>query len=119
MWLSSSEHPSWGRPRRVVFQRLLHGPADRREYALLTIDSDSAAGTHDEPCASGLVVTARFDRLFDHPEPGHPVHVHVWLLTGGTRVQGDRFEPMTTNADAWCTLYAFPEEAQEKRARPW
>lgn len=101
------------------FQRLLYGPADRREYALLTIDPDNAAGAHDDPCAPGLVVTDRFGYAVRSPGTRPPRALHVWLLTDGTRVHGDRFQPMTTNADAWCTLYASLEEAQEKRARPW
>lgn len=118
MWLSSSEHPAWGRPRRVRLERLLHGPDDRRQYALLCDDPDIQTDSRGDSSTTRFVVTPRFERQLTDPTLGHPLHVHVWMADE-TRVRGNRFEPMKPNADAWCTLYVDLEEALDKQAAPW
>lgn len=119
MWLSSSEHPSWGRPRRVRFRRLLHGPDTRRQYALLYVDPDSETDGQDTPSTTRIVVTPRFERELTDPGLGRPLHVHVWLIADEAQLDGDQFQPIRPNADAWCTLYAHRQEALDQQVAPW
>lgn len=114
MWLSSSEHPSWGPPRQVRFRRLLHGPDTLRQYALLDVESDSRADEQGTSSTTRVVVTPRFERELTEPELGRPLHVHVWLIADEAQLEGDRFQPMRPNADAWCTLHADRQEALDK-----
>ncbi|MDP9072057.1 MAG: hypothetical protein M3N68_12415 [Actinomycetota bacterium] len=119
MWLSSTEHPSWGEPRLVHPRALVAGPLSGRDYAWLSVepfDGPPPDGTWE---VSDVVVTPRFDLALDGPQEGHPLHVHLWVARGLDDLAAGHFRPPKASSDAWCTLYASRDEAAARAAAPW
>ena len=119
MWLSSTDHPSWGEPRLVSPQALVAGPLAARQYLWLSVepfDHPPPDGTWE---ASDVVVTPRFETSLHTPEPGRPVQVHLWVARDPAELATGRFQPGKVASDAWCVLYADRDEAAARAAAPW
>ena len=119
MWLSSTDHPSWGQPRLVQPKRLVTGPVEGRDYLWLSVEPVDRPTPDGAWGGSDVVVTPRFDTSLHRPEPGRPVEVHVWVARDVAELAAGRFRPGKVAADAWCSLYADEEEAAAKAAPPW
>ncbi len=121
MWLSSTEHPFWGKPRCVHPRDFVLGPAHNRQYLWLSVELSGRPskdwGWDGDGAPPDIVVTSRFDTHFPAPRKDAPVHVHLWALHDRECLQRGRFEPRTPAADAWCELYSTQEEAEANRAR--
>ena len=119
MWLASTEHVSWGEPRRARARRLVYASDDERDYLWLLLDPVAESAPDGHRGGADVVVAPRFERRFRPPTRGHPVQVRVWASTDRPRLETGRFEPPSAGGDAWCTLYASYEEADTEAARSW
>lgn len=110
LWLSSSEHYFWNRPRRVELVRLLDAPATPNRYAVLHVGEDQPDGP------MRLVAAGRFDPPWTEPPPGATVHLSVWRLDDDAEIAASVdgvYEPPRRNPDAWCDLVATEDEARD------
>ena len=109
LWMSSSEHYFWNRPRRVDVVRLLDGRDAPRRYALLHVDDDQPDGPMH------LVAMDRDHPTWTEPEEGRTVYLSVWTVAEGDvgATPDASWEPPPGNPTAWCDLVATEAEARD------